>query len=225
MIPRRFTGGWARRSLRLGDGPEHESATVVWLQGALHFTDIRVPRPDAVAGPGRPVPPPMSFAGTTSWDEAGSRLHWRHALDLDDPGVEEGGEVAFAGEDLIETGAFVVDGRQVPYVEVWERLPGSDGAVLVLQGEHGLMVQAGRHSTTVVDRRPRGGDFASIHRVRDDDGTWSTACSLGDGAAALPAPPAPEPEGRRLVLGGESWTVVESWTPADRLAAEDRPAP
>lgn len=190
MIPSTFRGGWQRRSLRLGDGPPHENAAVAWLQGTTHFADLRVPSPDAVVDEGRPAHPEMAFAGTTAWDGAASRLHWTHLIDMGDEEVEDGGEVHFVDDLLVETGVFVIDGAEVPYVEEWERLPGAEGPLVVALSPSGLLLRTGDHALVLVDERPDGGVFAAARMLHTDAG-WRTTTAVG-GEADLPQPPDPD---------------------------------
>ena len=174
MIPAAFQGAWQRVSIAVDGGEAHEPATVVWVQTEEAYADLRIPT-DGDDGQ------PMSFAGTTSWDEP--HLTWHHEIDLaDEPDpTEDGdvGEVTWDGDDLVERGTFTDgDGLQHTYVEVWRRLPGSDGPRRTARlGSHGITVQAGDHTLTVVDERPDGGAYRASYR-RLDAGTWITVLEL-----------------------------------------------
>jgi len=215
VLPEPFTGGWLRRSIRLGDGAPGEGSTVVWLQAGEHFADLRVPY-DAPAAEGHVV---MSFAGTTAWQPGGGdtpeRLRWTHVLDLQAWAAEDGAAVWFDGDDLIEEGVFDIDGESVPYTEVWGRLPGSTGSSLVMTtaDERGMVVRVGDHCLTVVDQRAGGGCFDADYRVLDG-GRWRSQLSFGEGAARLPPPPEMAPVGSVVAIDGVEWRVVEACVPS-----------
>jgi hypothetical protein len=155
-VPDCFRGAWARRSIALGDAAPSEPATVIWVQGRSAYADLRLP-----FDVGEPT---ECFAGHTSWEPP--QLRWGHDIDLagGPAAVTDVGTVTWAGEDLVERGEFEIDGQVIPYVEVWHRLPGSDGAI-VEEVEDGLTrVAVGEHELTVVDRRATGGGFAAEYR-------------------------------------------------------------
>jgi hypothetical protein len=197
MIPRRFQGAWRRVSIAVDGGPPGEACDVVWVQAASAFADIRVARP----GYGD-LHPPASFAGTTAWRHP--HLSWRHDLDLDagrsgagrspedtgDTGdVGDVGRVSWDGDDLVEAGTFDDGGRPVPYVEVWRRMPRSDGPTHEWASPDGThrFVRAGDHAITVADERAAGGTYRACYRTRHGD-EWAPELALGDGAVDLPIP-------------------------------------
>jgi hypothetical protein len=203
VIPERFRGAWQRVSLSLDGGPPCEPAVVIWVQADEAFADVRLPRD--VADPDNA---PAGFAGATSWDPP--YLRWSHHLDLDvhpgygdrgpdadliDDGHGDGpvtsdvGLVAWDGDDLVERGTFPIAGRDVPYVEVWRRLPRSEAPIVALASDDGWsrLVRAGDHAITVVDERPAGGAFRACYRTRSPAG-WRVELALGPGAADLPVP-------------------------------------
>ena len=99
------------------------------------------------------------------------------------------GLVAWEGDDLVERGTFPIGGRDVPYVEVWRRLPHSEAPIVALASDDGWgrLVRAGDHAITVIDERPLGGDFRACYRTRSPSG-WRVELALGPGAAELPVP-------------------------------------
>jgi hypothetical protein len=157
-VPDCFMGAWARRSLALGDQPPGEPASVVWVQGRSAYADLRVPLD--------PAEPTECFAGHTTWEPP--QLRWGHDIDLagGPAAVTDVGTVEWAGPDLVERGEFTIDGATVRYVEVWHRLPGSDGLVVEEVGPGTTRVVVGEHELTVVDRRVDGGGFAAEYRRR-----------------------------------------------------------
>jgi hypothetical protein len=230
VIPEGFRGAWQRISLSIDGGPWYEPSRAVWVQASTAFADLRLPiRGGAAPDPdgGCPSHPSVSFAGAARWDEP--YLSWNHRLDLHhEAGTDDGAtDVAATGwQDgcLVMAGSFDRGGRRVPYVEMWERLPGSDGAVIALVRSDGLgvMVQCGDHAVTVVDERPNGGWYRACYRRGASRG-WPVALALGAGSSALPAPPGDQhggagrpdwPYGRALILDGRRWHVVERRTPA-----------
>jgi hypothetical protein len=157
-VPDAFIGAWARRSIALGDGPPTEPASVVWIQGRSAYADLRVPLD--------PAEPTECFAGHTTWEPP--QLRWSHDIDLagGPAALADVGTVEWAGPDLVERGEFTIDGRAVPYVEVWRQLPGSAGLVVEEVAPGTTRVAVGDHELTVVDRRDDGGGFAAEYRRR-----------------------------------------------------------
>ena len=185
MIPERFRGAWRRVSIAVDGGEPVEPSRVVWVQTASAYADIRVPR----IGFGD-LQPAMSFAGTTRWVDP--HLHWRHDLDLDQRrSPDDGGDVgrvSWCGADLVETGTFG-DDAPVPYVEVWRRMPGSDGPTQDWTSPDGTHrhVRVGDHAITVADDRQGGGAYRACYRTRLAD-EWTVELALGDDAIDLPLP-------------------------------------
>lgn len=214
MIPDRFRGVWQRVSLSVDGGPWCEPAQVIWVQTGSVFGDIRQP----FAGRSDEHPT-MSFAGTVSWDEP--RLRWHHQLDLySDPGApdddnDDTAVVSWHGADLVCSGTFDRVDRVVPYVEVWRRLSGSGGSrlSLVRADGRGVLVQVGDHAITIVDDRPRGGEYRACYRSRSHEG-WAVSLSIGAGPDRLPAPPEWSTLSDAMVLDGRRWHVIEYAQPA-----------
>jgi hypothetical protein len=186
VIPERFCGAWRRVSISIDGGEPMEPSEVVWVQTATAYADIRVPR----MGFGD-LHPAVSFAGTTRWIDP--RLHWRHDLDLDaDRSPDDTGDVgrvSWDGDDLVESGTFGDADVEVPYVEVWRRMPGSDGPMhdwVSPDGTH-RFVRAGEHAITVADERGAGGTYRACYRTRLGD-QWAVELALGDDAVDLPIP-------------------------------------
>jgi hypothetical protein len=160
MIPDELVGAWARRSIALGTGAPEEPSSVIWVQGRSAYCDLRVP----LLGT---EPAVECFAGHTT--SAPPMLHWSHLLDLaGGPAAEtDEGQISWDGDDMVERGVFLLDGIEVPYVEVWQRLPGSDGRVVEIT-EPGLVhVEVGDHALTVRDARTQGLGFTATYSVAD----------------------------------------------------------
>ncbi len=155
-VPPAFVGAWARQSIALGAAAPCEPATVIWVQGHSAYADLRVPIEEGEAV--------ECFAGHTSWDPP--YLHWGHDLDLaGGPAAStDRGAVEWVGADLVERGTFTIDGTDVPYVEVWRRLPESEGRVVETVEQGAIGVAVGSHELCVVDRRATGGPFAAEYR-------------------------------------------------------------
>jgi hypothetical protein len=160
VIPTEFVGAWERRLLELNGMTAESPEAVIWVQGRSAFADLRTPVHDLTAVV-------TCFAGFTTWEP--DRLHWCHEIDLADPGPgADVGEVSWCGDELVERGTFWIDGRPAPYVEIWRRLPGSDGHVDEHRDASRVGVTTGRHQLTVVDRRRDGGEFRAEY-VRDGE--------------------------------------------------------
>jgi creatinine amidohydrolase len=156
MIPDAFVGAWQRHSIALDGGRPSEPATVIWVQGHSAYADLRVPLDGSRAV--------ESFAGHTTWEPP--RLRWSHDIDLagGPAALTDVGVVEWDGGDLIESGTFVIDGADVPYVEVWRRLPGSDGRIVETTEAGYTQVAVGEHELTVVDGRGAGEGFSACYR-------------------------------------------------------------
>jgi hypothetical protein len=222
VIPEGFRGAWQRISLSVDGGAWHEPARAVWVQASTAFADLRIPVRVRSAAAERdfaeddcPAQPSRSFAGTTGWNEP--YLRWNHRLDLHHEAGTGTTDVAATGwEDgcLVVAGTFDRLGERVPYVEMWERLPGSDGALTALVRSDGLgmLVQCGDHAVTVIDDRPHGGWYRACYRSSGAGLGWPVALALGAGSNALPAPPGGDLTGHTLPLDGGRWHVVERRT-------------
>ncbi len=144
MMPDELVGAWQRVSIALGDAPPSEPANVVWLQGWSAYADIRVPRDGAADGFD-------CFAGHTMWEPP--CLRWRH--DIDDKRGRDAldvGHVEWVDGDLVETGVVVIDGAEVPYVEVWRKAPAGGTRVVEITDAGFTHVEIGHHALTVVNR-------------------------------------------------------------------------
>lgn len=199
MIPAELTGGWVRHGMAVDGGEPTEPAVVWWLQAPSAHCDLRVPH-EGTDGL-------MAFAGTTTWAEPA--LTWTPALELDPSAFEDVGVVSWDGPDLMEAGSWTDDGREVPYVERWRRLPGSEGAQWALSCDVGRLVRTGRYALTLLDERAAGGPFSAVAWVLAEHG-WVVDHEL-PGSAALPPPPLSVPAGAaEVVLGdGRAWAVDE----------------
>lgn len=205
VLPGEFTGGWRRVSITVGDGEPHEDMSVWWLQSATHHADLRVP-----LVPGSPAEQDiLSFAGTTTWD--GAWLTWTPALTLVPSDRPDTGLVSWDDGDLLEAGSFEVDGAEVPYLERWRRIPGTDGTLLALSCPYGRLVQTGSHALTVLDRRAQGGAYEVV-AWRLVGSTWTVDHTYPDGAKA-PAPPLLV-SGPTLHLDDGSLWSVDEYLPA-----------
>lgn len=176
MIPAPFQGAWRRTSIAIAGRPPAEPADVVWVQTARAFVDLHVRRSCSVRT--------AAFAGTTTWHEP--HLHWSHELDLGRcDGVADIGSVSWRDGDLVERGALIADGLTIPYVEVWERLPHSDGARVSLRRDDGraLFVVAGSHAAIAVQDHP-GGTYRSQYVSLRPNG-WRAALDVHGPVPAL----------------------------------------
>ncbi len=198
MIPAEFTGGWLRASIALDGGEPAEDSLVWWLQAPSKHADLRVP----LSSGGQS----MSFAGTTVYEEPS--LTWLPDLELVPSGFPDTGVVSWDGDALLEAGSFVVDGRDVPYLERWVRLPDTDGPLLALSRPGGRLVRTGVLALTVVDERATGGAFNAVAWRLTDSGWVVDHCWPAD--ASAPPPPLTI-EGASVVLAdGLAWSVDET---------------
>ncbi len=173
MTPDAFAGLWRRRSLQLGDAPPSEPAAVHWIQWGDHYLDVRVPiaEPSPFCGPG-------TFGGTTTW--ADPVLTWHHAIDSEPGAAADEGTVRWLTDDVIEErGVAVLDGVDVPYVEVWARVGGRPGT-----GRHwataagALAVEAGPHRVAATVRAD--GAWAGARSELRSGVGWEVVDAVGD---------------------------------------------
>lgn len=172
MTPDAFSGLWRRRSLQLGDRAASEPASVHWIQWGDQYLDVRISN----GGP-RPFCGPGTFGGTTSWSDP--VLTWHHALDSQPGAAADEGVVRWLDDDLIEErGVAVLDGADVVYVEVWERVgPRPTSGRHWSPAEGALIVEAGPHRMAGVVR-PGGRWAASRSEHLLGDG-WHVAEVVG----------------------------------------------
>ncbi len=159
-VPDHYRGVWARRLLETPEVRD-ESTFVRWLQTSLWHADLRIP----VVLPGGEVQTHLAtqrgFCGVTQVEqqEQGSVCTWHRRFDFQPPrsDVDAGLMVFETPERVIETGL------HAPYLEIWDRLPGSTGRFVALArldefgsdtGERFLL--AGRYAMHV---RPRHIDW------------------------------------------------------------------
>lgn len=169
-VPDRYRGVWARTLLQTPQGKD-ERTWVRWLQTGLWHADLRVPEAAR-----QQTPPALArqqgFCGVTQIETPASGgadiCTWLRRFDFQPPrGTPDAGHMVFDGPDrLIETG---VHGH---YLEVWQRLPGSQGRSMALAGRdaHGQdngarVLVAGRYLMHV---RPRSTDWPADTAVEDD---------------------------------------------------------
>ena len=214
-VPAELSGVWRRRDLVVGDEPR-DDADVLWLQAGDWYADVRIPHDDG----GGAV---EAFAGPSSW--APPHFTWFHDVDWLGSFPEDVGHLEPAGDDLIETGTFTIDGAEVPYRELWARSgPGTPHVALVAEGSFGraVVVQVGPHRIALTDGRSVGAGVAARRDDHDALG-WATMFER-----SIDADPVVVPE----VLDGspETWTpppvgaVVEAGDRTFRVVASAPPA-
>lgn len=206
MIPDEFTGGWVRVSIALGDAPATEDKLVWWLQATSRHADLRVPL--ETEGERRESAGSLAFAGTTVWEPPS--LTWLPDLELVPSGFPDTGVVTWDGADLLESGSTVTGGVPVAYVERWRRLPDTAAPLLALSRPGGRLVRTGSLALSIVDERPRGGEFHAV--AWRWQGTWTVDHCWPSGAKAPPPPPRHGLRaGATVVLqDAMTWTVDES---------------
>jgi hypothetical protein len=202
MIPVEMTGGWVRNGIELDGAAPVENTLVWWLQAPSKHCDLRVPL-DTTSG----TENVMSFGGTTTW--ADPCLTWIPEIELNPNGFPDIGAVSWDGEDLIEAGVLFEDGREISYLERWQRLPQSDGELLALSCPNGRLVRTGRYALTILDERPEKGSFAAVAWTLKDE-SWTVHHCWPTGATA-PAPPSAITDGDATVRlsDGTEWTIDE----------------
>ena len=191
-------------SIAVGDEPPDEPCDVYWLQAREAFSDLRLPR--------RSGADPAAFSGHTTFEPPA--LTWHHRLDLTSSHEPDIWVVEWRGADLVERGRAVIDGVDVPYEEVWRRVP-HDGSppILVLAadpgttGRHGSIVRVGNHAI-VMATNDKG---LTVRHDVGSEGRWMATGSLGEGA--LPRLPVAVPDWRAGQLvelpGFGDWLVCE----------------
>lgn len=203
-VPERYRGVWVRTLLETPEGRD-TTTRVHWLQTGRWHADLRVPQGADPATPeGRARL--QGFCGLTritpGADGQPDVCTWHRLWDIQPPrSTPDAGYMVFETPDrLIETG---VHGR---YLEVWERLPGTQGPFAVEPspaGGRGLprRFTAGRVSLSLRPRQaPWPADLqadetlealvarhpALAERLLD----FEFRLELREGVAAAPVPPA-----------------------------------
>lgn len=170
-------GTWVRRSASASGSEPFETQHAVWVQSGTCYADIRVP---FVTGADM-----ACFAGRSGWEgPTGDRYRWTHHVDLALCDGDDAADLTWQDGTLVERGLLAGPGGMAPYVEVWVRAPGSDGAFLAMEAPSASLVVTGDHAATVVGT---GRSLVAAYRVRTA-GDWRLALGLGDGAAELPGP-------------------------------------
>jgi hypothetical protein len=193
-------GAWRRSLLAWPDGRRDTTTWVLWVQGPRLYVDLRQP----AGGAG----PQEGFAGELA--VADGVFEWHRRLDLGPPGpYGDRGLLTVPGDGSAET--LVEDGRDVSYVEHWQRVPGSTAGSAALQltgssGREGVLVRAGSYlayAHGVPGDPGRPGDEIAI--ARPGGRGWviersSLAHRVGEPIVALLA-------GDRLRVGDDHWHV------------------
>ena len=130
-VPHHYLGVWQRTFLQSSAGVD-KSSHVYWLQTSVLHADIRIPadRPafkdkksllDFSLSELQQLAGQKGFAGETS--VIGNSCLWLRHIDYQPPGNgHDIGNMEFSGTQILETGI------ANNYTEIWERLPGSQGA-------------------------------------------------------------------------------------------------
>ena len=216
IVPEIYWGVWKRTLLRTPQG-EDTTTFVRWLQGPKGHADLRVPlaaRPAGRMPTALELATQQGFAGITevTHPPEGETCAWRRQVDFQPPpATPDEGRIHWDSPDrLIETG---VHGD---YLEVWERVPGS-------QGQHGAWV-AEREPDGITlpqsqrSRYYRAGQWAM--RVRPRRAPWPSGLALGTSLATLGQA---QPDGLTAWLDfeiswgplqGDQWLIERSTLPA-----------
>jgi hypothetical protein len=181
-VPDWLMGCWRRRSITFADGSEESDGTVIWLQTASHYADLRIPAgridlshreclQDCTIDELIALAHQQSSGGICELNDG--RARWRgglrfHAFDA----WPEAGDLRRVGSCLIEfaeSGTYVEDWRLQddsggPFIScelVAERDPASNTTLR----NNGLLVRAGRHAVLIRDRAvalPRQAPLAEL---------------------------------------------------------------
>lgn len=223
-VPDCYLGVWQRTLLRNARGEEDRTSRVFWLQTESLHGDIRLPErlprtPEQRCSQG-------GFAGVTRVEAA--ICHWHRLLDFHpDSGIDLG-RMNFVGTDELHETA--LDGS---YLEVWQRLPGSQGQseALWLSAEEGernaCLLRAGDFFLFAADRpQPLEGDGSLAERIADASTTQLEqilAMELSFGridpsghAWRIELSTLPWRTGKALLLNPSPATPMREW-PAERL--------
>ena len=139
-VPERYRGVW-QRSLLQTPALRDTTTTVFWLQTAYWHADLRIPaaRPDFLGVSALAdcsavqlawLATQQGFAGTTAVTATPEAeiCTWHRVLDFQPPAAgPDAGFMQFTPTRLIETGVHGV------YLEHWQKLPGPDTGLMVLQ--------------------------------------------------------------------------------------------
>ena len=201
-VPVELRGAWRRVAYGWAGVRYEDAGTVVWLQSADWFADIRLPA--AAGGPdARPADPTpdsgpagllvgaWAFAGVASWDSP--RMQWAHHYDTRPGSPTDAPALDWDGPVLVERGSIAGADGPVDYVEWWDRLEEGDAAPAVVTDEHGVSVTSGAWRVTV-SRSPSGLVHADLRRRSSGD--WNL---LGEVRSSRP-----EASAARPPLGGPS---------------------
>lgn len=177
-VPPRYRGVW-RRSL-LETRTLSDTGTIVhWLQTSRWHADLRLPtgRPDFTGVMSLAecntdqlewLATQQGFAGVTRVDQHPEICHWHRIVDFQPAAVlADAGYMAFDGDRVVETGV------HAPYLENWDRLPGSQDGFAVFQ-----QLDAPSMTLLLV-----AGDY--VMRVRDRRTPWPAGIAPGTSLLAL----------------------------------------
>lgn len=156
-VPDHYRGVWARRLLETPQQRD-EHTFVRWLQTSLWHADLRVPTMAPGTDAQLRLASQQGFCGVTQVTQQanGEVCTWQRRLDFQPPrmDVDAGVMVFETSERVIETGVHAT------YLEIWDRLPDSNGrfiALARLDGAGGdtqeLFLVAGRYAMQVRPRR------------------------------------------------------------------------
>lgn len=160
-VPANCRGLWRRLALERGDGSGDIATTVLWLQTATLYADLRIPpdRPDFAAGASLSalsdaqalwLATQEGFAGRLHL--AGEDAHWERRIDYRPlGGPPDEGRLVRRRRMMVE------DGRHDPYVEHWwdDDPPAATDTEVVADEPGRILVRAGRHFILARDGRPQ----------------------------------------------------------------------
>lgn len=176
-VPEAYHGVWQRTLLRLSDGTEDTTTRVFWLQSAHLHADLRIPDPmpklplERVAQAG--------FAGLT--EASLGRCQWHRIIDFHPDSGSDIGNMQFVSSEVVHETAL-----DDSYLEIWQRLPDSRGAVAELwlqssdgSGRQACLLRAGDYFMFAADRPQRLGRGRSLLEYLQFDCTRNAEHLLG----------------------------------------------
>lgn len=159
-IPLERRGLWRRLALERADGSGDITTTVLWLQTATLYADIRLPAARPAFGraaslatlsddQARWLAMQEGFAGRLHLD--GDDAHWERRIDFRPlAGPPDEGRLVASRRMMVETG------RHEAYVEHWwnDDPPAATDTETIIEEPARILLRAGRHFILAHDRRP-----------------------------------------------------------------------
>lgn len=198
-IPNNLIGAWRRESFQMHGEEACETSSVIWLQTANRYADVRVSLPDHEERF-------ESFGGTSDWKSP--ELTFNHCIDLNDDDVDIG-VMTWDGDTLIEDATFEENGEMVSMKERWVRqtdhAPHSVAMELLDANQQlqGLAIKVGDHAIVITEPD----DISSAYFMLIN-GIWLKQWGVGE-TPVFEFPMQPE-IGHHYRVNQLSWKCVDS---------------